>query len=228
MTRLTLEELHQSPIVANCCMNRERQAIGDNSYQKELPLNPDQFLREGIESQETGRWLDLCCGQGLAMLQLMAKYKKARIDGRFQFMGVDLTGAFAPIPEAFDNLRFVESALEDFRTSLRFDLITCVHGMHYIGDKIGVIIKYIQCLTPDGIFACNLDTNNIFNPEGRKMGIRVNKFFRSHGLEYDARKKILLCRGPKFLQSPFVYLGADDAFGKNYTGQQVVASCYEE
>ena len=36
MQLLKNEHLEQSTVVANCRMNRERQALGDNSYEREV------------------------------------------------------------------------------------------------------------------------------------------------------------------------------------------------
>ncbi len=38
-----------------------------------------------------------------------------------------------------------------------FDLITCVHGLHYAGDKLAVLTRAVDWLTPGGLFAADLD-----------------------------------------------------------------------
>lgn len=52
MRLLSSEQLAQSPVVANCRMNRERQAYGDNSYEREPVLNPVSFLNGGIRDTQ--------------------------------------------------------------------------------------------------------------------------------------------------------------------------------
>lgn len=52
------EELEWSPIVANNAMNRERVSIGVNSYERDIQLNPIQFLLER-EKQNYLQWTDL-------------------------------------------------------------------------------------------------------------------------------------------------------------------------
>ena len=42
--------LERSAVVANCRMNRERNLVGSNGYDKELGLNPLDFLRERVAS----------------------------------------------------------------------------------------------------------------------------------------------------------------------------------
>ena len=128
--------------------------------------------------------------------------------------------------QAWDLTPLVPSPkLDDIKKT--FDLITCVHGLHYIGNKLEIIIKYINYLKRDGLFIGNLDTNNIFDEMGNKLGRKINSFLRMNGIEYDTRKRILRSVGNVDVKLPFQYLGADDKFGKNYTGQKVVASYYE-
>jgi trans-aconitate methyltransferase len=57
--------------------------------------------------------------------------------------GVDLVDAFAaePPPE----VEFVVAPLADWRPAHRFDLITCVHGLHYVGDKLGALERAVSC-----------------------------------------------------------------------------------
>jgi hypothetical protein len=46
-------------------------------------------------------------------------------------------------------------------------------------------------------------------------------------LEYDRRKRLIMCRARKAPTLPLRYLGADDRVGPNYTGQAAVTSHYE-
>lgn len=227
MRLLSEKELRTSSVVANCFMNRERQAFGDNSYEKDVHLNPRKFLMDRFHKKGKLTWLDVCCGRGRALIQTMNSFIEEQADQRFELWGVDLVGMFDPIPDGWESLTLIESSLIDFNPKTAFDLITCVHGLHYIGDKLGIIIKYIQYLKKDGLYIANLDTNNILDGRGNKLGRRINSFLRSNGLEYDARKKLIICRGKKEFALPFKYLGADDRFGKNYTGQEAVASYYD-
>jgi nucleoside-diphosphate-sugar epimerase len=54
-------------------------------------------------------------------------------------------------------------------------------------------------------------------------GVRhITSDLRRAGLEYDRRKRLLVCR--KVVNLPYRYLGADDPAGPNYTGQPAVDS----
>lgn len=50
---------------------------------------------------------------------------------------------------------------------------------------------------------------------------------RRSGLEYDRRRRRIVCRGCMVVDLPYVYMGADDRAGPNYTGQPAVDSYYE-
>src|SRR5579863_6412511 len=71
MSRLLvdLRTLENSPTVANCRMNREREIRGTNSYAADLGFDAIQFLMERVEGRDSVAWLDLCCGTGRALIQ---------------------------------------------------------------------------------------------------------------------------------------------------------------
>ena len=49
-------------------------------------------------------------------------------------------------------LRLVEASLSAWRPDRSFDLITCVHGLHYVGDKLGLVARAASWLAEDGLF----------------------------------------------------------------------------
>lgn len=63
------KELEGSPVVANCCMNRERELNGTNGYAVEIGFQPLTFLTDKAAQNGMARWLDLCCGSGKALVQ---------------------------------------------------------------------------------------------------------------------------------------------------------------
>ena len=50
MDLLTDDELERSAVVANCRMNRERDLVGSNGYDRELGFDPLEFLEERAAS----------------------------------------------------------------------------------------------------------------------------------------------------------------------------------
>jgi hypothetical protein len=82
---LNNDELEKSFIVANCRMNRERVAFGINSYEKEADINPVDFLEKCIAKGKTASWLDMCCGNGKAILQAEDEFKKKILSAQYQF-----------------------------------------------------------------------------------------------------------------------------------------------
>ncbi|MDM8552726.1 class I SAM-dependent methyltransferase [Desulfobacterales bacterium HSG2] len=228
MKLLRDKELEKSSVAANCLMNRERKAFGDNSYQKEIHINPVTFLKNRAEKEDKVRWLDICCGRGRALIQVAEDFRKKHAGQKFSFTGIDLAGHFDPVPKEITNLKLIESSLANFDTEFSFDLITCVHGMHYVGDKLDAITKYVKYLKTDGLFLCNIDTNDMFDKKGKRLGRKINSILRNQGLSYDSRKKLLKCRGRNEIFLPFKYVGANDRYGKNYTGQNTVSSLYKD
>jgi SAM-dependent methyltransferase len=198
--------LHASSVVANNAMNRERQLIGVNSYAKALGFDP--LSRAGTA------WLDLCCGSGRALVQAAA-----RADG-VTLTGVDLVDAFLSAPPG---VTLVATPIETWAPGREFDLITCVHGLHYVGDKLGMLARILTWLSPAGTFVADLDLASI-RPGGRPL----TALLRAAGVEYDSRRKLITCTGPRELELPYRYLGADDRAGPNYTGQPAVNSYYEK
>jgi SAM-dependent methyltransferase len=208
-------------------MNRERNLVGTNGYDKELGLNPLDFLRGRVASGYDPAWLDLCCGTGRALIEAARIVTAEGLGSRIGIVGVDLVGMFLTPDPYLIGLRLVEASLRTWRPEGQFDLITCVHGLHYVGDKLGLIARAASWLVEDGRFVANLALENVkvaSDPNSdRKMVFQL----RRAGLEYDRRRRLVVCLGRKNLKLPYRYLGADDRAGPNYTGQAAVNSFYE-
>lgn len=213
------QELENSPIVANCCMNRERNLHGTNGYNRDLRFDPLEFLRKVANDRGQARWLDLCCGTAKALIEASAILDSEQLP--ITIVGVDLVGMFDPSQSA--RLRIVEASLTDWEPTETFDLITCVHGLHYIGDKLNLITRAVSWLTPGGKFLASLDKNNL---QSDQEDAEIIASLQQAGVEYSNRHKLLRCEGYRQVQLPFRYLGADDQAGPNYTGQPAVNSHY--
>ncbi|MFJ1763775.1 class I SAM-dependent methyltransferase [Amycolatopsis sp. NPDC088138] len=211
MELLADDVLEASPVVANRAMNRERRLAGRDGYARVLGFDVLAFLRPGA------RWLDLCCGSGRALLDAAA----ARPD--LDVTGVDLVGFFA----ASGPVRFETASITTWAPAGEFDLVTCVHGLHYVGDKLGALLRAASWLARDGVFAANFDVAGVRLPDGAPAARRVLPALREAGFTYDGRARRIRREGPFDGALPFRYLGADDRAGPNYTGQPAVHSCYE-
>lgn len=222
---LNEEELEWSPIVANNTMNRERQAIGINSYEKDIRFNPIRFIEERIKDSEV-KWLDLCCGRGKALIQTANYFKDIETNHQVHLTGFDLVNFFDDFEE-HKTLHLQQINLSSWNPQSKYDLITIVHGLHYIGDKLALIKRSVAALKPKGLFIANLDLQNIILKNQTKGKHILKKHFSDQGLNYSSRSKILSRQGEKTISFPFQYLGADDKAGPNYTGQAVVNSFYE-
>lgn len=227
-------ELKDSSVVANAAMNRERNLQGINSYSKDLDFDILAFLKPGAlpslgpdPLRQPVRWLDLCCGTGKALLQATNILLEEGFD-QFSITGIDLVPMYNLKPLT-SNLALTWADLSDWKPaeSEKFDLITCVHGLHYIGDKLDLIRRAVSWLKPDGVFRANLDIKNLRRGIESSKTIPSRVFRRKKGVGYDQETHILSCDGHQDITFPqFTYLGADDQAGPNYTLQPAVNSHY--
>lgn len=220
---LSTGELEASSIVANCRMNRERGLQGSNGYAKELGFEPLELLRDTVARNGSARWLDLCCGSGKALIEAAQQISNWEDNCCIEIIGVDLVDMFARRTGSLPNLRLIPASLATWQLDKRFDLITCVHGLHYIGDKLGLLTRAIAWLTDEGRFTASLSLENIHSEETRQD---VAKWLRQSGIHYNGRSKRIRRDGHRALTQPFQYIGADDQAGPNYSGQPAINSHY--
>ena len=218
--------LEASTVVANNAMNRERGLTGANSYAKELGLDPYEFLLDRVEGGRAPAWLDLCCGSGRALIHAAGRFATEHPDADVTIIGVDLVDYFAT-PVRPPGLELVAASLANWEPARAFDLITCVHGLHYIGDKLGLLARALSWLAPDGLFVADFDADSIRHADGRSAKREAAAALASAGAEYDPRRRRVTCQGPRTLRTPAVYIGADDGAGPGYTGQPAVDSYYD-
>ena len=228
MNLLRDDTLERSHVVANCRMNRQRNLTGSNGYSREIRFNPVEFVRERVTAGRKIAWLDLCCGTGKALIQAAQIIQDDGLAEKIEILGVDLVGMFHLPHQDQSCLRLVEASLSSWSPAGSFDLITCVHGLHYVGDKLGLVSRAVSQLTDQGLFVANLDLTNLKLADRRAAGRRITYQLRRAGLEYDRRRRLVICRGKKTIALPFRYVGADDQCGPNYTGQPAVDSYYEK
>lgn len=223
---LDKQSLEKSSIVANSLMNRERNCVGGNIYAKELFFNPIEYLKECLQREEQVVWLDLCCGSGRALIEAAQFFAAENLCERIKIIGVDLVPMFDSFSSESNCLQLVESSVVDFQPTFSFDLITCVHGLHYIGDKLRFIQNSSAWLKKDGVFLANLDLNNLRFDDGCVAGKTIVRELRKSGFEYYTKKHLLTRKGRKIFNLNYKFAGADDKAGANYTGQAAVDSCY--
>ncbi|MFC5824394.1 methyltransferase domain-containing protein [Nonomuraea insulae] len=241
MNLATDSDLEQSTVVANRLMNRERRLAG---YNRELGVDIAGVLR--TTKTRPARWLDLCCGSATALAEA------AHLLGDdVEITGVDLVDFFACPPNpprlhlitasattwhpastapdpGTELAATTASGLATAHPDAPYDLITCVHGLHYLGDKLALLARIPGWLTDDGLFVANFDVHSIRLEDGTPAGRRLTSALRSQGLAYDGRTRRIRCPGRRAINLPYRYLGANDQAGPNYTGQPAVDSHYTE
>ena len=210
-TLLSEEMLESLGVVANCRMNRSRDLA---SYRRELGLDPLSFLNRF----DNPGWLDICCGEGRALITAAKQAPKVEI------VGVDLAGHFRS--DTPTNLAFQKAPLRGLVPNRSFQLITCVHGLHYIGDKLSALLKLAGWLADDGIFVGHFDPRSLKWEDGTSASRRVLKWFRRNGWTYNSRRRLLKGVGLDNVDCPFEFLGADPEAGPNFTGQEAVDAYY--
>lgn len=216
--------LANSAIVANNRMNRQRKATGINSYEKDIQLNPIEFLENRV-GQAPIRWLDLCCGEGNALIQAATYFQNQQLNLNIQLEGIDLVNFFSNA-HGIENLKLTMTNLSDWQPTQQYDLITIVHGLHYLGDKIGLLKKAATALKTDGLLMGNLDLANLKLANQPNSDAYWKKYFKQEKIRYHSSTKLLKIEGTKKMQSTFEYIGANDQAGPNYTGMEVVDSFY--
>jgi len=218
-------KLHASPVVANNAMNRQRGLMGANGYGRDLGLAPLEVLAEAARAGSVA-WVDLCCGTGSALVQAAACMTHYPMAHCMRIEGIDLVEYFEMNPWT-KILSLTAQSVEAWQPAGPYDLVTCVHGLHYVGDKLAAVAKAVGTLAPHGLFAANIDLANFRFADGKPGGRTVAARLRRNGIEYDSRLRVIRCTGPREIDFGLRYLGADDTAGPNYTGQAAVDSYYE-
>ena len=217
------KELIWSAVVANNAMNRQRKATGINSYADEIGINVIDFLKERKGKEKVVRWLDICCGEGNSILEVCKQLPDLIQVGQLEIVGIDLVDFFN-VQLKEEEVRLIVGDVIEYFPEHQYDLITCVHGLHYVGNKLKLIAKSLNNLCPGGNFYANMELGNI-------KGIELNRLkqeLREAGLDYDGKRHILKLEHKKegAIDFNYEYLGADDQAGKNYTGKEIVHSYY--
>ncbi|TDC86480.1 methyltransferase domain-containing protein [Actinomadura sp. 7K507] len=220
------DALERSTVVANCAMNRERSLSGSNGYGRELGLDVMAELTDRGARSACVRWLDLCCGSGRALSEAVRLAADGARGARVEIVGLDLVDHFVAdsVPP---ELQLVTGSVTEWVPDGRFDLITCVHGLHYVGDKLGTLARAAGWLAEDGLLIANFDVHSVRRADGTPVGRGLTAELRRQGFAYDASRRRISRHGPGEIRLPYRYLGADDKAGPNYTGQSAVHSFYE-
>ena len=204
------DELERTSVVANCVMNRQRGLEGPNSYEKELGFS----IRDYMSKCDAPSWLDLCCGEGRAL-------EAASGLGGFRLVGVDLVERGRA-----QGVEWHTTSLRGFETAEKFDLVTCVHGLHYLGDKLGALEKISGWLKPEGEMYTHIDLSHLFI-SGKKSAARtILAEVRGASLEYSRSRHLIYGCPSRKLDFGLSFEKADPAAGPNYTGQPAVGSYY--
>ena len=209
-------------------MNRERVALGSNGYESEIGFDPVEFLASRYDETDSVSWLDLCCGRGKALLETAQIFASTFRNTNAFFVGIDLVDMFDALPPSLEFVHLETASLHQWSTATCFDLITCVHGVHYLGDKLGLIMQARNWLKENSRLVCSLDLRNLRMVD--QPGFDFESMFVNCGFDYDSNAHLLSCNGQdgthEVLRERIEFVGADDQAGPNYSGQEAVNSYY--
>jgi hypothetical protein len=107
-----------------------------------------------------------------------------------------------------------------------YHLITCVHGLHYVGDQLGLLARAAAWLAPDGLLLAHFDPGLIRWADGSPAGRAALAALRAAGFAYSPARSLLTLEGSRRPVFAFRYLGADPDVGPGCTGQPAVGSLY--
>ncbi|MFE5211952.1 class I SAM-dependent methyltransferase [Streptomyces sp. NPDC056600] len=209
-------ELEQSWVVANTTMNRGRGLSGVNSYARELGRDP----LDALAGRTAPCWLDLCSGEGRALCEAAAVLPADAV-----LTGVDLVGPMFPAPLPA-TVELVTASVSAWAPDRAQHLVTCVHGLHYVGDPLGLLARAATWLTPDGLLLAHFDPGLIRWADGSPAGPAALAALRAAGFRHSRSRSLLVLEGGRRPVLPFRHLGADPDAGPGRTGQPAVAAHY--
>lgn len=227
------EALLASETVVNAAMNRGRALTGVNSYERDLKMDIGAFLARRVQERGHAVWYDACCGEGRALREASVAWEGQRQwASRVQMLGVDLWDDFAPVGAPC--VRFVAADVVTYDPGTDVDLITCVHGLHYLGDKLRFLERCYARLAPGGVFIGHLDTDNLrFEAQGQASPVSWSALLRRvRGDSASITYRNHLLRMERIGNGPLhfggEYLGASVSERPNFSGMTGIDSWYRD
>jgi len=226
MTMLRPDELLSSPVVANATMNRGRGLGGVNSYERELRVSLTDFLAARAQQCGHALWYDACCGQGRALMEAATQFQATDWGRAVQIVGVDLVDMFTP--ERAPGVTLIAADVAAFRPARPTDLLTCVHGLHYLGDKLGFLETAYAMLAPGGLLLAHLDPDNLRAlGSGDSVWRQAARCAAKGGVPVVIKGHVLrIEKTDSPLAFGLAYQGATVSERPNYTGITVMDSWY--
>ena len=226
MIMLPADELLSSPVVANATMNRGRGLRGVNSYERDLHFSLTDFLAGRVLACGKALWYDACCGEGRALMEAGNQFAASEWGRQVQIVGVDLVEMFTP--EEVPNVTLTAADVAAFTLDRPADLISCVHGLHYLGDKLGFIQHACAMLTPGGLLLAHLDPDNLRAAgAGASVWRQAVRHAAKNGVALDFKGHVLrIVRTEAPLNFGLTFQGATVSEQPNYTGITVIDSWY--
>lgn len=125
----------------------------------------DEVLSLINKSKEEIKWIDYCCGYGIAILEGTKRYNDKN-SNLVSSLGIDIRkfdGLEYLIEPEFvkGKVRFFQHDLEEgVLNNLSADFISCIKGLLYIEDPVKIIQQMYNQLNEEGYLFFTLNTNN--------------------------------------------------------------------
>jgi SAM-dependent methyltransferase len=184
------------------------------------------------------RWLDACCGEGRALREASQLWTSMPWSRHLEIVGLDLWDDLPPSQASADGpaLRFVGADIADWTPpDVPLDLITCVHGLHYLPNKLGFLERAYSWLAPDGgLLLAHLDTANV-RQEGSEttdLWATLARRARKQGVTLRLSNHLLRLQrtpdSPNTLTFDCSFVGRTVSPKPNFSGMTVIDSWYRQ
>ncbi len=227
-----------SDIVVNAAMNRGRGFTGVNSYTRDLrQFDIAAFLQKQAADNpsRTVRWLDVCCGEGRALTEAAQIWSRTTWGKRLEIIGLDLWDNLPPSQKLPDGpmLSFAAGDVANWIPDAPLDLITCIHGLHYLPDKLGFLERAYSWLRAEGgLFLGHLDKANMLDERNERPNLWSAVLRRARQQRIDIQLTRHLLRMNRTPGSPNTFTFGASFAGRtvspkpNFSGMTVVDSWY--
>lgn len=129
--------------------------------------------------------LDVGCGPGEITLGLADRFQRV--------VGIDLTAEYldeARSMNTYPHVKFVESAIENFSSIEKFDVILAVDILEHVEDPVLVLKSFRSCLRPGGkVVVVVPNALSVHRQLGVKMGMLATPYeLQAHDFEVGHRR----------------------------------------
>ncbi len=150
----------------------------DRLLENVLPEGIFNYMRGSQYHLENPVWVDVCCGQGRALIDAINKQYESKNDTHMSFIGIDIRKLETHFDIKYDNcaLSFVNQDINDLSCfQVRPNLITDIFGLCYVSDPLSVVENLYNSLEKNGILI-SLGLNKVSVKDNKVSSEEVSDF----------------------------------------------------